>query len=579
MSIRFKNIILLFIYFFSTALFADVSVSVDIQGVNSEIEKNIRLYLSIEQQSKITNISPSRLHLLHQIATQEIRKAIQPYGYYQASIESSLTNSEKNNWLASYKISLGSPIIISQYDFKTSPEIVLDDEFTKLLKKLQIHKGEIFNHVRYETLKTELALLAAERGYFEARFSKHEVTVNLENFSAEIQLHFVSGKRYHFGHVKLQQNILNPEFLKRYIPFKKLDPYTFSNMLELQQSLSDSDYFRTVEVSPLKIDSTKLEVPVTVLLTPQTHSRYSVGVGYGSDTRARAKLRWEIPLLNSSGHRISAETRVSELGYNVSAQYRVPVYNPRSDQIIYNTSIENRITETSENTVRTIGASLNHNRGAWRESIALNYQQEVFFIASAESRVRTLIPSISWTRIWGGDFINIFDGLRLDFSVRGASDDIFSDANFYQVTGSLKGINPLGKSNRLISRGKLGGTWLNEFEQLPKSLRFFSGGATSVRGYGFETLAPVNDRGEIVGGQYLMEGSLELEHSFNEKWGAAIFIDAGSAINDLNDKLARGAGIGLRWRSPIGPVRIDLANALSRNDRPWRLHITIGPDL
>ncbi len=579
MRIRFKNIFLLFIYIFTTPLFADVTVSVDIQGVNPEIEKNIRLYLSIVQQNKVTTTSPTRLHLLHRIATQEIRKAIQPYGYYQASIESSLSKDQENNWLARYKITLGAPVIISTYDFKMSAELLLDNEFTKLLKNLQIHSGEIFNHIRYETLKTELALLAAERGYFEARFSKHEVTVDLENLSAKIQLHFISGKRYHFGNVKLQQNSLNPEFLQRYIPFKKFDPYTFSDMLELQQSLSDSDYFRTVEVAPLKIDSTKLEIPVKVILTPRNYSRYSAGVGYGSDTRARAKLRWEIPLLNNRGHRISAETRVSELGYNISAQYRVPVYNPRSDQIIYNTSIENKVTETSENTVRTIGASLNHNRGAWRESIALNYQQEVFFIASAESRVRTLIPSISWTRIWGADFINIFDGLRFDFNVRGASNDIFSDTNFYQVTGSLKGINPLGKSNRLISRGKLGGTWLNEFEQLPKSLRFFSGGATSVRGYGFETLAPVNDKGEIIGGRYLMEGSLELEHSFNEKWGAAIFIDAGSAINDLNDKLARGAGIGLRWRSPIGPVRIDIANALSRDDNPWRLHITIGPDL
>jgi translocation and assembly module TamA len=110
-------------------------------------------------------------------------------------------------------------------------------------------------------------------------------------------------------------------------------------------------------------------------------------------------------------------------------------------------------------------------------------------------------------------------------------------------------------------------------------VRFFTGGAQTVRGYAYQSLGPVDVDGNVVGGRYLMIGSIEYEHSFNKDWGAALFYDGGNAANNLTDKLARGAGFGMRWKSPVGTVRVDLARALSLENKPWRLHINIGPDL
>jgi len=583
MRIFSRWLLLLLSLLYTSTILAQDYIYVEIHGVSSEFEQNIRLFLSIEQQREKSGMNEARVRLLHKKASKQIERAIQPYGYYQPTIESKLskglTESGAEQWLAVYTVNVGRAVIIDEYDFKINDAMELDPEFQKIIKKHSLYSGEVFNHVKYDKFKNDLALLAAERGYFNAKFTKHQVEIDLESFTADIKLHYEGGKRYRFGDVYLKQDVLNPDFLQRYIPFKKGDDYTFSAMLELQQALSDSDYFRTVEVSPGEVLQDKDDISVTVLLTPRKRNRYNVGVGYGTDTRARAKFGWEIPQLNKLGHRIKTEAKISELGYSFSAQYKVPVLNPRTDQLIYSTSIVNEQTVTSENTVRTIGVSLSYSRDKWREAIALNYQEEVFFIANQHDRSRSLIPGVSWIRIWGDDFINIFDGLRFDFSLRGASEEWFSDTNFVQAQGSLKGINPIGENNRLIAYGKLGSTWVDDFNDLPKSLRFFTGGSTSVRGYAYESLGPVNEGGEVVGGQYLMVGSLEFEHSFTKKWAAAIFIDAGNAINDLDDKLARGAGFGVRWRSPIGPVRLDLANALSRDDRPWRLHITIGPDL
>ncbi len=567
----------------SSTIFAQIKVVVLIEGVDAEFEQNIRLFLSIAQQKIISNYSDSRLLLLHNKAEREINKALQPFGYYQPKVNSSFTKNitefDDEHWLAHYTIDVGQPVRIADYNFKISGYMHSDPEFKSLVEQYTLKKGDVFNHILYEKFKSELTVLAAERGYLAAKFVKHQVRIDLDSKLAYVELHYQGGLRYQFGDVLLKQDVLDPEFLSRYIPFKKGDPYTFSTMLGLQQALSDSNYFRTVEVSPGKIREDSVEIPVTVLVTPRKRNRYSIGLGYGTDTRARAKFIWEIPQLNRSGHRINTEAKISELGYSFSAQYRVPIFNPRTDQFIYSTKVVNEKTTTSENTVSAIGASINYSRGKWRESVALNFEQETFIIANEQNKKRSLIPSISWNRLWGNNLIHIFDGLRFDINFRGASDNWFSDTSFFQSQGSLKGITPLGTSNRLIAYGRLGSTWVDDVNDLPKSLRFFAGGASSVRGYGFESLGPVNNEGVVIGGKYLMVGTLEFEHSFTRQWGAAMFIDAGNAINDLDDKLVRGAGFGLRWKSPIGPIRIDIANALSSENRPWRLHITIGPDL
>ncbi len=173
----------------------------------------------------------------------------------------------------------------------------------------------------------------------------------------------------------------------------------------------------------------------------------------------------------------------------------------------------------------------------------------------------------------------MLDGLRFDLSLRGARENLASDTDFEQLQGNLKFITSFNSHNRIITRGGLGSTETPDFDQLPSSVRFFTGGAQSVRGYRYQSLGPTDDNGDVVGGRHLLHGSIEFEHYFNDRWGAAIFFDAGNAVDNFNDPLERGAGFGLRWKSPIGAVRIDLASAISRDGNPWRIHINIGPDL
>ncbi|MCP3688551.1 MAG: outer membrane protein assembly factor [Gammaproteobacteria bacterium] len=563
----------------TTSSGAQTPVRVDITGLDSVMEANVRLFLSIEQQEEHRLLTPGRLQHLHRKAKKEISAALQPYGYYRPVIDSSLVKSDTGAWRATYTIDLGPPLQIAEFNFTINPEMAQDAGFTDLLASQTLQAGNRFNHLEYEEFKEDLAKQAAERGYFDAKFIEHRVEIDLETYAARIYLNYAGGKRYHFGEVVVTQDVLSDDLLRRLIPFARGDPYTLAKLAELQQVLNDTFYFQTVELSAGTPQAASNEIPIEITLTPRERHYYEIGAGYGTDTGARASFNWLVPLINQRGHRFNTNVEASEKGHQLRANYRVPVFNPRTDQIVYSIGEEAEDFEDTDSTLRTIGVSLIHSRGKWRETLALNYRSESFVSGSDEGDSTLLVPGVSWSRTWGRDFINALDGLRFDLSLRGASEGMVSDTDFGQLRGKLKFITSLNSYNRIIARGEYGGTSVSDFSQLPSSLRFFSGGAQSVRGYRYQSLGPTDDDGKVIGGKHLVFGSIEFEHYFNERWGIAIFGDIGNAIDDLDDALKQGAGLGIRWKSPVGPVRLDLASAISDEDESWRLHINIGPDL
>ncbi|HAI23845.1 MAG TPA: outer membrane protein assembly factor, partial [Alcanivorax sp.] len=119
----------------------------------------------------------------------------------------------------------------------------------------------------------------------------------------------------------------------------------------------------------------------------------------------------------------------------------------------------------------------------------------------------------------------------------------------------------------------------SDVTELPASIRFFAGGDASVRGFAYESLGPLDNDGEVIGGRHLLVGSLEYDHPISEQWSLAVFTDAGNAFNNFDDyEIRHSAGFGVRWRSPLGPIRVDFARGIEEG-REWRLHLSMGPDL
>jgi translocation and assembly module TamA len=447
------------------------------------------------------------------------------------------------------------------------------------LADFPLKKDERLRHARYESAKKSLLRLAAERGFFDGKLTCNKVEVNTENNSASVCLSYESGDRYRFGDIQYPDTVVAESLLQRLTPFKPGDAYRADKVLELRNNLNNSGYFSEVNARTLNEQRTDGRVPVRIEVKPSNKHRYSAGLGYGTDTGVRTSFGWQNRYVNDRGHRLSANMRLSEVTNRIGADYQMPFWSENIQQVGVNTEFLQEDTDTSESRSYTLGTYYQRERWGWEETGSVKLLQEDFDIADESESALLLIPGITLARTWADDSIYTRQGGRFSASLSGASESLLSDISFAQVVLRGKYIQGLTENSRLITRAKIGATEVSDFDQLPSSLRFFAGGDNSIRGFDYQSLGPENDKDEVVGGRYLAVASIEYEYMFLGNWGGAVFTDFGNAFNDWSDPFEYSVGFGVRWRSPVGLIRVDIAQGISDDDKPIGLHIVIGPDL
>jgi translocation and assembly module TamA len=217
------------------------------------------------------------------------------------------------------------------------------------------------------------------------------------------------------------------------------------------------------------------------------------------------------------------------------------------------------------------------NRWNWRHSWFGNLQNDRYTINDEDESSNLLILGSNLTRTVADDALFPQKGWRLFGQIQGASESLLSTETFAQVNLAAKAVQAFGPG-RFIARATLGTTLTNDLDGLPVSIQYFAGGDQSIRGYQYQSLGPLNQDGEVTGGKHLLTGSIEYDFNILPDWKLAVFADSGNAFSDFsNVQFKTSAGLGIRWMSPIGPVRVDVASALD-NDNKLRLHITMGPE-
>jgi translocation and assembly module TamA len=555
----------------------DTLIHVEVEGIRGELRDNVLAQLSIQQRGRDADLWEARVRRLHQQAEAEIRSGLEPFGYYRPTVSSELSR-VPTGWHARYHIVPGEPVRVDEVDVQLLGTGADDPVFRERVNGFPLRPGDVLRHALYEEGKLELLTVAAERGYLQARLTSHRVAVDTAALRASVTLHLETGERHRFGDVRFNQAGFTDDLLLGFVPFQPGDPYTTSQLLALQRSLIETDFFRSVDVRARPEEARGLNVPVEVTLEPRPRSLYSVGVGYGTDTGPRGTGSWEIRRLNRWGHRMTGEVRGSPTRSGLSTRYLIPV-GAAGDQFALSLGFQDERPTTHTTQSLLLGVSLNHRRGFWRERLYVNLQQDWFEVGGTRGTTRTVLPGASWTRTRANDPIHATRGSRIAFEVRGTDEVLGSEVGFVQATLRGKWVRSPHRSGRVLLRGDLGYTVVDEFSNLPPTMRFFAGGDQSVRGYGYQALGPTDGDGRPLGGRHLMVGSAEYERTLLGDWGTAVFYDVGNALKGIGDGFRHGMGAGLRWRSPVGMVRLDLASAVSEPGRPLRFHVVIGPDL
>jgi len=560
-----------------TVLAAESPVTVE--GVTEEIRDNILAFLSIGDEP--CDAPDWRLRGRLEKSEKEIRLALQGFGFYEPVITQQFTAATGNGcWQALFRVEPGAPVILRTIEITLQGDARDDAAFHKVLRESGIEAGQPLHQGRYTALKSALTSLAANRGYIEGRFTRHELRVEPAAGYADIYLNFVSGPRYRFGATQMEQDTIDDALLVRYLAYREGEPYDRKKLTDTSRDLTGSGYFGQVLVQPLLDEAAGGRIPVKISLTPGKRHRYSSSIGFATDTGPRVGLGYQNRRVNRRGHQISNKLSLSRVLSELTFGYSIPLEKPATDRLGFDAGYKYEDTDTVRSKTYAVAVKKSHQReNGWLEEPSLTFGHEDFKVGGEDNRSLLLMPGISWTKVVADDRLYPRKGWRLDFTTRGGLQQVLSDVSFLQVIGNAKGILALSEDWRVISRMNAGTTAMNEFDQLPASVRFFAGGDRSLRGYAYKSLGPEDDDGDVVGGKNLLVGSLELERRINSKWGVAAFVDSGNAFDRFHVDPKTGIGLGIRWRSPVGPIRLDLAHPLDKHGDLVRVHFVMGPEL
>ncbi|RON08643.1 hypothetical protein BK659_14805 [Pseudomonas brassicacearum] len=565
----------LLVLFSSVAALAQSELDVRIKPSNDELKANIEGYIG-----SLGDRDEEALLRFRRGVEEQARKAAQALGYYQPHIESEVKNGKSPRLVLN--IDPGEPVRLRNVTIRVDGPAAALKSF-RVPKSDLLKSGAVLNHGHYEDAKRLIQNQASRFGFFSGRFTRQKLLVDPRAGVADIELIYDSGPRYALGKVSFTGDTpFDEDLLQRMVPFKSGAPYDSELIAELNQALQTSGYFDAVRVDAAPTAAANEVIPVAVKLDTRKPRTMGLGLGFSTDVGPRAKANWTRHWVNAQGHSYGWEAEVSAPRQNVGLWYDVPLDPPLTDKLRFagGYQYEELANTDSLSKLLTLGPEW-HSKlpSGWQRVISLKWQREEYRLGDDSGLSTLLMPGISYSYLRSDNRIDPHNGYRLQFESKVAKEGLGSDTNVVYGTALIKGITTVWDNHRFLARAQFGGSATNGYRTIPPSLRFFAGGDQSVRGYDYQSLSPVNSAGDRVGGRYMVAGSVEYQYSIAEKWRIATFVDQGNSFNTLElPSLKTGVGIGVRWVSPVGPIRLDLAHAL---DEPGgiRLHFSMGPEL
>ena len=612
------------------------TVQTDVRGVEGAMLANVRASLSLVQAEDLKQVSVWRLRRMALQASEEARSALEPFGYYAADVAVRLEEPSQQGapWRANVEISPGEPARVSALSLAISEPAADLPAFRDWRSQWPLKEGDVLRHAPYSASLTRLEAIAEAHGFFEATFAQRMIRVDPAVDQAEIRIDYDAGPRYTIGRIDSSQAGFNDDLMRALTIVESGEPYTARALDRQREVLVRTGYFDRVVVSQRRRSETG-EVDLDYELEPREPNTYRASAGFGTDTGARIQLGWTRHYLSRRGDRLDVRfgAQQTDSEFVLRTDYQHP-FGGRPGNFLIAEALLKRENERfrfedadriepvfdpftgTRNQFELIGGRLRE-RPLFDSFdplierlfvLFLNEQFDAFSAGSLSAEqaalvdnnpgLRSFLDTDTNTLAIGGEW-ELFriegdgfgeHGVYAKTRVLGSLEALGSDTSFLQgyVTGRWHW--HFLPRHKVLLRGELGYTEAEtttfdlgipgdprslelDITELPELFRFKAGGDRSVRGYGFEELSTNRN-----GANHTLVGSIEYEYNLFGDFSAAAFYDIGNAFNDFADpELKRGAGVGIRWYTLIGPVQLDFARAL--DDDSFRIHFTIGTKL
>src|SRR6056297_40110 len=619
------------------ATLAAQPVITEISGIDGEMRANVEASLSVKQAEDLEQVSVWRLRQMASDTREEVRQALEPFGFYSANVSVRLEEpaGEAAPWRARVQIAPGEPVIVNAVAISISEPASTVEAFNAWRAGWPLPEGSVLRHRPYEQSLSELEQIAESHGFFDARFARRVIRVDPERKEAGIEVDYAAGNRYVIGEIDYGDTGFNEDLMRAQTIVEPGSPYLSSELDRQREVLVRTGYFDQVVVQQQRNPDSST-VDLTYDLKKRPPNTYRVLAGFGTDTGARLQLGWTRHYLSDRGDRLDTRfgAQQTDSEFVLRSNYQNPYGNQPGNFLTGEVLLKrerDRFRFEDIDRIEPVFDPFGGNRNQaqltvgrlrerpvldrpfepLRERLFVTYLNEQFDAFSQSSLsdeqiallranpgllpfldtdTNTVALGAEWTlfQLVGEGFAA--EGMYAQARVLGSAAPLGSDTSFLQGYLNARWHWRFLPRHKLLVRGEVGytaadTTTLNlsipgdprqlrlDITELPELFRFKAGGDRSVRGYGYEALSTNRN-----GANHTLVGSMEYEYNFAGDFAAAAFYDIGNAFNDFAEpNLKRGAGLGLRWYTLIGPVQLDVARAL--DDDSFRIHFTIGTKL
>jgi translocation and assembly module TamA len=518
---------------------------------------------------------------------EEVQAILRAEGYFGARVDVAAITGR-----VSVKVAPGPRTTVTALDLELRGPGKDDPAFAKLFaQQWTLQRGAAYTAAQWEGGKGAVVEALHRRGYLRAKVADSEARIDVPQAGAALSASFDTGPRIDFGELVIEGvRRYDASIIRNLRPFHAGTPYDADALEEFQTRLRAAGYYSSASALPelveLERDAAATRVPIRVIVSELERQRVVLGAGFSTDEGPRGQIGFEHRDLGLFGHKLQMQSAlvVSLKRQRLFANFRTP-YDEDSRFIGFGQRIEREDIQDLETLRSNTYAGFGRRAGAIESFTSLQYQIENESIPAGaglpaeRNHLRALVLGKAWDLTRLDNTLDPRAGYALNLQVSGASEELLSTASFARVYARGIGFVPLSGADFLrddivVGRAELGVVVADSREGIPSENLFRTGGATTIRGYELDSLGVA--RGDaIIGGRYLALVSLEYQHWITPTYAAAAFVyygnaaDSGSAL-----KPVAGIGIGARMRSPIGPIKLDVAYGEAQSR--LRVHLSIG---
>lgn len=535
-------------------------------------------YLEIVRRQYDDDIDREQLIVLADRAARQARNLLATEGYFDPQVQVQLDESTQPPQV-NMQVTEGAATRVHQVHInfvgsgKTQAETFYESQ--KLDAVWQLQPGKIFRQQDWENNKTALLRRYLLDIFPLAKITFSEARIDPEQQRADLQVDIEAGLSMLFGELRIEGlQRYQRELIDNIVPIQPGQAYSQTRLVALQAAIQSLPYFHSVTVSPVIEEIAEQRIPIRIQVEEGASQRVVLGAGYSSNTGMRGQVGYRDLNLRDRGWQFDSLAKLETRQQSLEASLKWPQHKDGWQEALYanyaNTDIQGLQTQATQLKAERTKTEARIERGL---SLRFDYSLEKPS-GSSESTAKALLPGYSWTYRALDNLLYPRRGFVVNLQAGFAVRDVLSDQNLIRTYGKGLFYLPLGELNTLTLRLEGGAVLAPSREGIPQNLLFRAGGDQSVRGYSYQSLG-ITEGSAIVGARYLATATVEYTHWLSSEWGAGVFVDAGDAFDVPADfKPALGVGGGPRWRSPVGPINIDLA--WGERNRDVRLHFSLG---